>query len=102
MDYKVVESREIVWCDSDDRYILIVKENDAIVGLNFMQGDELDMFKKYYSNIDYDLTNFFNAVEPYLVHDGTSEVDRINAAIWSFHEYSVLRDQREYNNKLNK
>jgi hypothetical protein len=96
MNYKVVESREIVWCDSDDRYILIIKENDAIVGLNFMQGDELDIFKRDFSNIDYDLTNFFNAVEPYL--DGGDQVDRINGAIWAFHEYSVLRDEREYNN----
>ena len=102
MNYKVVESREIVWCPSDDRYILIIKEEDAIVGLNFMQGDELELFKECFSNIDYDLTDFFNAVEPYLVHDGTTEVDRINAAIWSFHEYSVLRDDRKYRNNLNK
>ncbi len=98
MNYKVVESREIVWCDSDDRYILIVKEDDAIVGLNFMQGDELELFKEQYSNIDYDLTDYFNAVEPYLVHDGTSEVGRINAAIWSYFEYRNLRDEREYKN----
>ena len=98
MNYKVVESREIVWCDGDDRYILIVKEDDAIVGLNFMQGDELELFKEQYSDIDYDLTDYFNAVEPYLVHDGTSEVGRINAAIWSYFEYRNLRDEREYKN----
>ena len=102
MDYKVVESREIVWCDGDDRYILIVKEDDAIVGLNFMQGDELELFKEQYCDIDYDLTDYFNAVEPYLVHDGTSEVGRINAAIWSYFEYRNLRDEREYKNNLNK
>ena len=96
MDYKVVESREIVWCESDDRYILIIKENDAIVGLNFMQGDELDMFKRDFSYIDYDLTNFYNAVNLYL--RGIDELDKINAATWAFHEYSVLRDEREYNN----
>ncbi len=98
MDYKVVESREIVWCNSDDRYILIIKENGAIVGLNFMQGDDLDDFKEHFSDIDYDLTDFFNAVEPYLAHNDTTEVERINAAIWSFHEYSVLRDNRKYIN----
>ena len=102
MNYKVVESREIVWCPSDDRYILIIKEEDAIVGINWMQGEELDNFKERYNYVDEDFTDFFNVVEPYLVRDGTSEVDRINAAIWSFHEYSVLRDQREYKNKLNK
>jgi len=102
MDYKVVESREIVWCDSDDSYILIIRSNNEIIGLNFMLGDELELFKEQYSDIDYDLTNFFNAVEPYLVHDGTSEVGRINAAIWAYFEYRNLRDEREYNNKLNK
>jgi hypothetical protein len=102
MDYKVAESREIVWCDGDDRYILIIKEEDAIVGLNFMQGDELDLFKRDFSDIDYDLTDFYNAVEPYLDHNDTTEVDRVNAAIWSFHEYSVLRDDRKYRNNLNK
>jgi hypothetical protein len=96
MDYKVVESREIVWCPSDDRYILIIKEEDAIVGLNFMQGDEFELFKESFSNIDYDLTDFFNAVEPYLVHE--NQVDRINAAIWAYFEYRNLRDEREYKN----
>ena len=101
MNYKVVESREIVWCPSDDRYILIIKEEDAIIGINWMQGEDLENFKERYNYVDEDFTDYFNAVEPYLVHDGTSEVDRINAAIWAFHEYSVLRDNRKYkyNNK---
>ncbi len=98
MDYKVVESREIVWCPGDDRYILIIKENEAIVGLNYMQGDELDIFKRDFSDIDYDLTDFFNAVDPYLVHDFTTQIDRINAAIWAHFEYRNLRDDRKYNN----
>ncbi len=102
MEYKVVESIEIVWCDSDDRYILIVKENENVVGLSFMQGDELELFKEQYSDIDYDLTDYFNAVEPYLVHDGTTEVDRINAAIWAYFEYRNLRNEREYINNTKK
>ena len=97
MEYKVVESREIVWCPLDDRYILIVKENENVVGLSFMQGDELDVFKEHYSNIDTKLTDFYNAVYPYFLHENTSEVDRINAAIWAFHEYSVLREDRKFN-----
>ena len=100
MSYKVVESREIVWCPGDDRYILIVKEDDRIIGLNFMQGDELDVFKRDFSNIDYDLTDFFNAVELYLNHDEYNQIDRINAAIWAYFEYRNLRDNREY--ELNK
>ena len=96
MSYKVVESREIVWCDSDDRYILIIKENDAIVGLNFMQGDELEYFKSSFMYVDNDLTDYFNAVEPYLVHE--NQIDRINAAIWAHFEYRNLINEREYKN----
>ena len=97
MNYKVVESREIVWSENNDRYILIIKENDEIVGLNFMQGDELDVFKRDFMYVDEELTDFYNAIEPYL--DGRNdEISKINAAIWSFHEYSVLRDEREYKN----
>jgi hypothetical protein len=98
MQYKVVESREIVWCPSDDRYILIIKEEDAIIGINWMQGEELDMFKERYNKVDEDFTDYFNAIRHYLVLEDTSEVDQINAAIWAFHEYSVLRDEREYKN----
>lgn len=101
MNYKVVESREIVWCPSDDRYILIIKEDNYIVGLNFMQGDEIDVFKQDFNYIDEDLTDFYNTVAPYL-DTRNDEVGKINAAIWAFHSYKVLRDLKKYNNKLNK
>ena len=94
MNYKLVESREIVWCENDDRYVLIIRSNDEIIGLNFMQGDELELFKEQYSEINTDLTDFYNAIEPYLVHEETREIDRINAAIWAYFEYRNLRDSR--------
>jgi hypothetical protein len=96
MNYKIVESREIVWCENDDRYILIVRENDEIIGLNWMQGDDLDFFKDHYSNVDEKLTDFYNAIEPYLHHPQT-EIGKINAAIWAYFEYRNLRDTRKYN-----
>ncbi len=97
MNYKVVESREIVWCPADDRYILIIKEEDAIIGINWMQGDELDMFKERYNKVDEDFTDYYNAVEPYL-DTRNDEVGKINAAIWAYFEYRNLRDEREYKN----
>ena len=97
MNYQIVESREIVWSEYNDRYILIVKENDEIVGLNFMQGDELDVFKRDFMYIDEELTDFYNAVEPYL-DTRNDEISKINAAIWAFHEYRNLKDEREYRN----
>ena len=93
MNYKVVESREIVWCNHDDRYVLIVRENDEIIGLNWMQGDDLDYFKEAYSMVDPDLTDFYNAIEPYL-DERNDEIGKINAAIWAYFEYRNLRDSR--------
>ena len=98
MNYQIVESREIVWSENNDRYILIIKENDEIVGLNFMQGDEFDVFKRHFMYIDEELTDFYNSIEPYL-DDRNDEIGKINAAIWAYFEYRNLRDKREYNNK---
>jgi len=96
MKYQVVESSEIVWCEGDDRFILIIKENDEIIGLNYMQGDELELFKEQYSNIDYDLTDYYNAVEPYL-DARNDEVGKINAAIWAHFEYCNRKCERLFN-----
>ena len=93
MNYKLVESREIVWCGNDDRYVLILRSNDELIGLNWMQGDDLELFKEHYSDVDTDLTNFYNAIEPYLGPEDIREIDRINAAIWAFFEYRNLRDR---------
>ena len=96
MNYKVVESREIVWCNDEDRCVLIIKENNEVIGLNYMQGDELDLLKEQYDYIDYELTDFYNAVKDRL--RGNSELDRINEAIWAHFEYRNLRDERKYKN----
>jgi len=93
MKYEVVESREIIWCEYDDRYVLIVKSNDKIIGLNFMQGGDFDFFLEQYNDIDEKLTDFYNAVSPYLCSE-LDELDRINQAIWAFGNYRVLRDER--------
>jgi hypothetical protein len=85
MDYQVIQSNEIVWCPGDDRHILVVKKNSDIIGLNWCQGDEIEFFIKHYNYIDHDLTNFYNSVSMHL--SGTTELDRINQAIWAFFEY---------------
>jgi hypothetical protein len=98
----IVESSEIVWCPDDDRYVVIFKSNGEIVGLNYMQGGELIDFRKYYCEVDKDLTNFYKAIVPYLTYEGTNEydgseeVDRINMAIWAHFEYRNLRDGSKY------
>jgi hypothetical protein len=96
MKYQVIQSSEIVWCPEDDRHILIMRENDKIIGINYCQGDDIEYFINNYlkgcvvSDIDHELTNFFLATSPYL--NGESELDRINQAIWAHFEYCNLND----------
>jgi hypothetical protein len=85
MSYTKIMSEEIVWCEQDDRHILIKKEHDVIVGLNFCQGDELEYFIENFMDIDHDLTNFYQAVKRDLCPD--DEVNQINAAIWAYVRY---------------
>jgi len=92
-EYKLISSSEIYFSHGDDRHILIMKEGEEIVGLNFMQGDELELFLELYSDIDHDLTDFYNGVKYYL--GGITELDRVNQAIWAYHQYTSLRDERE-------
>ena len=95
MSYKIVESKKIVWCSQDDRYVLIVKRGNFVFGLNFMQGDELDLFKKNFNYIDEKLTDFYIAIN--LSLSGESELDRINQAIWAYLSYTELRAERNCN-----
>jgi len=85
-----VESKEIIWCESNDRYIYVEKDYGIITGLNFMQGDDLEVLKESYLVADKDLTNFYNAIAPYLSGD---EIENINTAIWVWFEY-----KNNYNN----
>ncbi len=83
---KLVKSREIYWCESDDRFVLVVREDGDIVGLNYMQGDDLELFELDFSDIDNDLTKFYNSVIHYL--NGYTEINQINQAIWAYHSYT--------------
>ena len=98
MNNKILFSEEIVWCHGDDRHVLIKRVDGKIDGLNYCQGDDLEYFLENFNEIDEELTDFFKAVEPYLIHD--DEIDRINAAIWANFEYRNLRHKYKYNNEL--
>ena len=82
---KLIKSREIYWCNDDDRHVLVVRDENGIVGLNYCQGDDLEYFKENFKDIDEDLTRFYNSISCYL--KGGTSIDRINQAIWAHHEY---------------
>lgn len=82
---RLVESREIYWCEDNDRYVLVIKSNEVVIGLNYCQSDDYDYFVKNFSDVDEDLTKFYNSLIGYL--NGNTEIDRINQAIWAHFEY---------------
>ena len=84
-EYELIESKQIVWCPGDDRYVYIEKVGDDIIGLNYMQGDELDYFKINYCYVDKDLSMFYHAIHYRL--SGKCELDRVNQAIWAYFDY---------------
>ena len=94
MKNEVVFSKEIVWCHGDDRHILIMKEHDEIVGLNYCQGDDLEYFFEHFDEIDHDLTDFFHSIK--YVLSGKCELSRINQAIWAHFDYKNRKHERKY------
>jgi len=83
-DY-IIDSTITMFCPMDDRYIYIKKYGNEVVGINFMQGDEYDVFLKNYAYPDTELTKFYHAVKDHL--SGAIEVDRINQAMWAYHSF---------------
>ena len=82
---RLVSSESIYWCEGDDRYVRVFQVGDEITGINFMQGDDYELFNDNYQGIDEDLTKFFHATKNYL--SGDTRIERINQAIWAWFEY---------------
>ena len=94
MSYKIVQSKEIVFCPDNDRHILIMKEDNEVIGLNYCQGDDLEYFIDRFDEIDHDLTDFYNSVKMYLCPD--DQVNQINEAIWAHFDYKNRKFERKY------
>jgi hypothetical protein len=93
MEYIIKVSKELIWCEDYDRYILVIKQDHEVIGLNFSQGDDFESFKDNFTGIDDELTNFYNSVKHYLV--GECELDRINQAMWACFEFRNLQSSRK-------
>ena len=97
MSYKIIQSKEIVFCPDNDRHILIMRENGEVVGINYCQGDDLEYFFENFDEIDHDLTEFYLSVKYYLDYlTYETEVDKINAAIWAHFDYKNRKHERKY------
>jgi hypothetical protein len=94
MKYKIIQSKEVVFSPDDDRHILIMKEENEIIGLNYCQGDDLEYFFEHFDEIDHDLTDFFHSIK--YVLSGKCELERINQAIWAHFDYKNRKHERKY------
>lgn len=96
---KTILSDITYFVPSSDRYIRVVEDEFEVIGIAYGQGDDLEYFKEKFYETDEDLTDFFNALECNL--KGDTQLDRIDNAIWCYHNYEVIREERAYA-KVNK
>jgi len=93
-NYKV-DKVEHVWNKSNDRWVYIeYNAASEIIGLNFMQGDEYECFKKSWCHNDQGLMEFYNL----MLHMFSAEkasvttLSFINKCMWSFHSAIAQRE----------
>ena len=90
---------EHVWCKENDRWIYIeYNEKHGIIGLNFMQGDEYDYFKKKWCHNDQGLTKFYHSMLYTFPIEKASvnTLEFINKVMWAYHSAIVANeDHRE-------
>tara|TARA_R110000764_G_scaffold55032_1_gene120184 strand:+ start:3501 stop:3836 length:336 start_codon:yes stop_codon:yes gene_type:complete len=87
-NYDLIVKIEHLWSKKNDRWIYIeYNEENDILGLNFMQGDDYDEFIKGWCDKDLGLTIFYNHMKSSYVHefDNITDIDFINKVMWSYH-----------------
>ena len=88
-----------IWSNEDDRWIYLeYNEQAKIIGMNFMQGDEYEIFKQVYCENNEHLFDFYEIMVDTFTIDKASvnRVEFINKCMWTFHRCSVLHE--EYKN----
>ena len=89
---------EHIWCRENDRWIYIeYNEKHGIIGLNFMQGDEYDKFKKSWCRKDQGLMSFYTSMiyTFYIEKSSVDDMQFINKVIWAYHKANVCHE--DYN-----
>ena len=92
---------EQVFDRRNDRWIYTeYNSNDEVIGLNFMQGNEYDLFKRDYCDKDNGLTDYYQQMICTLAYEyGHSQrIDFINTVIWSYiSAVQCFEDSRAWN-----
>ena len=85
------------WCDDNDRWMYIEYDRDGVVmGLNFMQGDEYECFKRDWCKSDIGLTEFYKQMLYTFPIEEKAASTRvfINKCMWAYH--SAISSHDEY------
>ena len=82
---------EHIWCEESDRWIYIERYASGYLGLNFMQGDEYDYFKKNWCEIDKGMSEFYSTVKNDLIklRVEMSELEFIDKVMWIYFEAKI-------------
>ena len=85
---------EHIWSDPNDRWIYLeYNEQNKICGMNFMQGDEYDLFKDEWAENDQGLREFYDTML-YTFPIEQASVDRmsfINKVMWAYVSADQIR-----------
>ena len=84
------------WSEKEDRWIYIeYNAKRKIIGMNFMQGDEYDCFKKSWCYNDQGLTEFYESMLYTFPIEKASvnTLEFINKVMWSYHQAIVSNEE---------
>ena len=94
-----VDKVEHIWSEKEDRWLYIeYNEQRKIIGLNFMQGDDYEYFKKSWCYNDQGLMEYYNSMLYTFPIEKASvnTIEFINKCMWSFHTAVVSREEYPY------
>ena len=79
---------EHIWYAESDRWIYIERHASGYLGLNCMQGDEYEYFKKHWCEIDRGMSEFYSTMKNDLMklRAEMSELEFIDKVMWIYLE----------------
>ena len=82
---------EHIWYAESDRWIYIERYASGYLGLNCMQGDEYEYFKKNWCEIDRSMSEFYGCMKTELIklRVEMSELEFIDKVMWIYFESKV-------------
>ena len=82
---------EHIWYEESDRWIYIERYASGYLGLNFMQGDDYDYFKKNWCEIDKGMSEFYSTMKNDLIklRVEMSELEFIDRVMWIYFKSKI-------------